>query len=379
MLPALVVGAGPAGLGTAAELGRRSIDAVILERGPALAAKWRASYDSLRINTSTWFSYLPGARFPRSYGQWPSRDQLVAYYERYAQERCLDVRLGVEARRIVRDGTAWLVETSGEPIHAGNVVIATAKDHTPVVPPWPGIDAFSGELLHSSAYRNAQPYADRSVLVVGAGNSAFDIAVDLLNGGARKVWLSIRTPPHIIHRSFGPVPTDLLAVPSRRLPNGIVDRGARALRRVTIGNLEPFGLRSPSAGLKTHQQRTGMIPTIDPGHFVAAVKSRRLPVVPSVERLEDGAAVLSDGSHLTADAVIAATGYRPGLEGLVGALGVLDDDGWPLVHGSRTHPAAAGVYFIGFTHPISGNLRELRLDARRIAYAVARGAQTGPR
>jgi putative flavoprotein involved in K+ transport len=93
--------------------------------------------------------------------------------------------------------------------------------------------------------------------------------------------------------------------------------------------------------------------------------------VPGVEAFAGNAVILSDGSCTTADAVIAATGYRRDLEPLVGHLGVLDPSGHPLVHGPETHPAAPGLYFIGFSNPLSGNLRELGIQARKIARAAA--------
>jgi cation diffusion facilitator CzcD-associated flavoprotein CzcO len=143
------------------------------------------------------------------------------------------------------------------------------------------------------------------------------------------------------------------------------------VRRRAIGDLSSYGLGAPPDGLYERFLRTGMIPTID-GRLIEALRSRRIEVVASVEGLEGSAAVLSDGRRLEADALIAATGYRRDLDPLVGHLGLLDQDGHPVVHGARTHPQAPGLYFIGFSEPLSGNMRQLRLDSRRIARAAAR-------
>lgn len=211
------------------------------------------------------------------------------------------------------------------------------------------------------------------MLVVGAGNSAFDIAIDLLSGDGECVWLSLRTPPHMVRRSILGLPKDVFAVMFRRLPNAFVDRGVELIRRMNYRDLEKHGVGRPPTGLKTHLQRTGMIPTIDPGAFARAIREERLPVVAAVSGFTADHVVLADGRTIDADAVIAATGYRPGLEALVGHLGVLNQDGWPTVNGAKTSPKAPKLHFIGFSHPLSGNLRELRLDARRIARAVAGG------
>src|SRR5438874_5822241 len=191
----VVIGAGPAGLGTAAMLTDHGVDVMVAERGEAVAPQWRARYDGFRLNTSRWFSYLPGKRLPRSAGRWPSRDALVAYYEDYAAERDLKFRFGTEITRIDRSDEGWRLATSGGALEAGFVVVATGKYHAPVVPAWPGAESFSGEIVHSSAYRNAEPYRGRHVLVVGPGASGFEIALQLAEGGAASVRLAVRTPP----------------------------------------------------------------------------------------------------------------------------------------------------------------------------------------
>jgi putative flavoprotein involved in K+ transport len=137
MQTAIVVGGGPAGLATAAQLKRRGLDAVILERGDALAARWRTRYQGLRLNTWRAFSRLPGKRLPRSTGRYPTREALIAYLERYARDNQLVIRLGVEAQRIERDRDGgWLVVCRDGPVRACNVVVATGWDAEPHLPAW---------------------------------------------------------------------------------------------------------------------------------------------------------------------------------------------------------------------------------------------------
>jgi putative flavoprotein involved in K+ transport len=371
--PVYVVGGGPGGLSVAYALRARGIRAVVLEKSDRVGASWRGHYDRLRLHTTRRLSGLPGLPIPRRSGRWVSRDDLVRYLEKYAEHHRLEIVTGVEVSRIERtpDGTGWLLHaTGGRELTGAAVVVATGHNHTPRVPAWPGRDSYTGEFLHAREYRNAEPYAGRDVLVVGAGNTGTEIAVDLAEGGAARVRVAIRTVPHIVRRSTAGWAAQYTGVLCRRLPTALVDRLARPLARLSVPDLSARGLPRPDTGLYSRVHE-GAIPVQDVG-FVDAVRRGKVEVVAAVERFEDGEVVLADGSRVAPDAVIAATGYERGLEGLVGRLGVLDGRGRPVVRGARCPDDAPGLYFTGFTNPISGMLRELARDAVRIAGAVAK-------
>jgi cation diffusion facilitator CzcD-associated flavoprotein CzcO len=194
------VGAGPAGLATAAEARRNGLTAQILDAAEAVGASWRAHYDRLRLHTTRGLSALPGVPIPARLGRWVARDDFIAYLEHYARKAGVPIRLAVRVDRIDAAPGGWRLTTSGGQIEAGQVVVASGHNHTPRLPDWPGQSGFTGELSHSSGYRNPTPFRGRDVLVVGAGNSGAEIAADLVEGGARKVWISIRTPPNIVRR-----------------------------------------------------------------------------------------------------------------------------------------------------------------------------------
>jgi putative flavoprotein involved in K+ transport len=359
-------------------LRRRGLDALVVDRAGQVGASWRGHYDRLHLHTARRLSNLPGLRMPRSYGRYVAREHVVEYLERYAAHHRLRLSLGTEVSRIDRTGQGWRLHTPTGSIDTSYVVVATGHNHTPVLPDWPGRDAFTGELVHASRYRNPQPYVGRDVLVVGAGNTGAEIAVDLVEGGAGRVRLAVRTPPNIVRREVAGLPSQAVSVLVRRLPPPVVDRLIRAVQRLSVPDLSTYGLPRPADGVYTRIVRDDQIPVLDVG-LVAAVRARQVEVVGAVEGFEGADVLLAGGRRATPDAVIVAAGYRRGLEPLVGHLGVLRPDGRPRVHGPRSDVRAPGMWFTGYTNPISGMLRELAIDGRRIARAVAEASAAQPR
>ena len=361
-----VVGAGPAGLAAAAMLAKVGARVVVLER-TEVGASWTSRYDCLHLHTVRWLSGLPGYPIPRSSGKWPSRDGVVDYLRAYAARSALDVRASVDVDRIDREDERWVVRSAGGDVDADRVVVATGYSNVPFVPDWPG--AFEGEIVHSTAYRNPKPFRGRRVLVVGSGNSGAEIAADVSSGGAAEVLLSVRTPPAIVRRDTAGIPTQLLGIASSHLPVSVADRVATTMRRIAFPDLAPLGLPAPERPYSEFLRRR-VIPVIDVG-IVDAIRSGRVRVVADVERLDGEAVVLVDGSRAAVDVLVAATGFRTGLEPLVGHLGVLDERGVPLVHGAEELAEAPGLHFVGYDVTLGGMLRVIGGQARRLAGVVA--------
>ena len=364
----VVIGAGAAGLATAACLLRRGIRPVVLDRGEMVGQTWADRYDRLHLHTPRIQSHLPGYRLPSGAGRWVARDDMVRYLRAYAAKHLIEVRFGVAVTSVRLVAGGYRLTGEGLDITAPYVVLATGLNCVPVMPSWPGADSFAGTLIHASEYRNATPYAGRDVLVVGPGNSGAEIAADLAESGAGRVWLSVRTPPHVIPRQLGPVPTTLLGVVQSFLPPALVDPINRRLSRFGVGDLAPYGLPAPEEGLSARMRRRGNVPTIDVG-MVAQLRAGKVEVVPAVTGFEGAHVQLSDGRVLQPDAVIAATGYRDGATDLLDARS----------SGDRTRASGAlgdlqspGLYAVGLSESPKGLLFQINLDSRRVARAIAR-------
>ena len=364
-----IVGAGPCGLAIARQLRHgHGVDALVLDRASAPAWSWRQRYDGFRLNTCGYWSHLPGQRIPLRYGRWPGRDDMVAYFDDYVRQQRPRLMLNTKVSRIDRDGGAWLLHTDDASIRCSAVVVATGNYHTPTLPPWPGVTTFTGEVLHSAQYRNPWPFAGRDVLVVGTGNSATDIALQLSDGVAARVRMAVRTPPHLVPRAAAGIPVDTFSPAFRGLPVPVLDHAAAVMRRMWFGDLSDSGLSAPPKGIYSALLDDEQIPTIG-DELVPRVRSGRIEPVAAVASFDRARVVLADGTTVTPDAVIAATGYRRGLEPLVGHHDVLDEEGKPITNGLPS--AAEGLWFAGFDEPLIGPLRLIRRQAAPIAEDIA--------
>jgi putative flavoprotein involved in K+ transport len=366
----LIVGAGPAGLSAAYELKRRGIRPYMIDQASEVAASWRNRHDQLRLNTHRRFSGQPGWPIPKRYGAFPTRDQYVTYLSDYTIHLGLPIHFGVSTIRIERaSGRGWDVHTDQGNIHCQHVIIATGSDHLPYLPEWPGREIYQGELIHASQFCHAAHYNDKSVLIVGAGNSGIDIGNYLSDVAIKPSWISVRSGPTIAPQYIWGVPTHSILVWSRWLPIRIQDFTTTLVSRIFLGDLRKYGMPPPSKGAITRQRDEGVTISIDHG-FVAALKAGRFRVVPEISFFSREAVHLSDGRKLEPDAVICATGYRLGLEELVGHLGVLDDQGRPRFFADQASPDFPGLWFFGLNSSIYGNMFIRKAEALRLAQAI---------
>jgi cation diffusion facilitator CzcD-associated flavoprotein CzcO len=366
-LPAVIVGAGPAGLASAACLGRRGIGAVVLEAGSALGSSWRRHYDRLHLHTVKEHSHLPGLPFGGAVGRYPSRDEVIGYLEGYAARFGVVPRTNEAVRRVRADSGALVVESARAIYRARAVIVAAGTNRAPNPERLPEQERFRGTLLHAASYRNAEPFVGRRVLVVGAGNTGAEIALDLAERGAAPT-LAMRTPVNVVPRDFLGAPTQVTSICMRKAPLALADGVGRLVSRLAFGNLRRWGFARPEEGPLTAIARRRRIPLIDVG-TIAAVKRGAIDVKPAVARFSETGAFFSDGSAADFDAAVLATGYRPALADLIDVPGVLDAEGYPIDwRGGGAHP---GLFFVGYTTVATGLLREIGREAEAVAAALA--------
>lgn len=369
----LVIGAGPAGLAVGQALRSRGIAFTIVERGPTVAPAWHRHYERLHLHTAKRFSSLPGMPFPADAPTYPSRRQVIEYLEAYAERFDLRPRCGVTVQRVEPVEGGWRALTDQGEIAARHVVLATGLNCVPVEPRWPGMESYAGELLHSSAYVNGERWRGRRVLVVGAGNSGAEIALDLAEHGAR-VDLCVRGKLHVTLRDTLGLPTPVPSILLTKLPLALGDAIAKATLRFSVGDLSRWGIETPAYGPIRGIVEHGRVPLIDVG-TLARIKRGEIKVRKGIERFQPDGVSFADGTRVAYDAVVLATGYRSGLERLLDrAEALLDPRGRARYDGPTPRP---GLYLAGYCTPATGLLRELGFTARRIAQHIANAPAGG--
>jgi cation diffusion facilitator CzcD-associated flavoprotein CzcO len=361
-------------LATAAELRQRGRAFEIVEAEEVVAASWRRHYDRLHLHTPKTFSALPGLAMPKSWPRYPARDQVVEYLELYRERFDLQPHFGETVHRVERADGMWEATTSNGAWRARNVVIATGRARVPVRPTWLGMDQYRGDLLHSSEYRNGNPWTGRTVLVVGFGNSACEQALELLERGA-KVHLAVRSAVNVLPRDFFRVlPVLPFGIVMRHLPTRVADALAWPLVRVTVGDVTQAGLKKLPYGPNTQIARDHRVPLLDIG-TMKQIRQGRIAVHGDLDRFTEDGVVFADGLQVALDAVILATGYRAAIgDFLVDWEAVCDSSGTPRVSGAPT--ALAGLYFCGMCVSPAGMLREIRLEATRISAHIEQQSAT---
>jgi cation diffusion facilitator CzcD-associated flavoprotein CzcO len=361
-LPAIVVGAGPAGLATSAELTRRGIAHVVLERGPVAGHSWANFYDSLTLHTGRHLSSLPGMRFPRGTPLFPTRAQFVEYLHAYVRRFRLPVRTGVAVERVERDAEGWLLHTSRGGLRSHTLVWAAGIASSPRVPDLPGRDLFRGRLLHSSEYRRPDGFAGLHVLVVGTGNSGGEIASELARSGAQ-VTVAVRSGANVVPLQLLGIPILYLSRAVRTLPRAVQERVVAAVGALTTLRRGPPVLPRPAHG------PLDAIPLIG-FSLVDGIRAGRIAVRGALDSLTASGARFADGQEEPFDAVILATGFTAALAPL-GNLVSVDARGFALRTDRVASAGQPGLWFVGHNYDSSGGLFNIARDARIAAKQVA--------
>lgn len=341
--PVIIVGGGQSGLAAARIAGSTGLRPVVLHAGADPVGSWPHYYDSLTLFSPARFSALPGLAFDGDGNRYPTREEVIAYLRRYAGNLDADIRTGIRVSGVhPRRAGGYLVRTdTGDELAAVAVVAASGSFGNPYLPKLPGRDRYAGDLRHVAEYRRPDAYAGKRVVVVGAGNSAIQVAYEI--AAHADVTLATRAPVRFTPQRIGGRDLHhwLSVTGADRLPRGVV---TRLVRRAAV---------------------------LDAGAYRDALASGLLTRRAMFTAFTADGVVWGDGAAEPVDAVIFATGYRPDL-GYLGPLGALDRGVPRHVGGlSTTHP---GLGYLGleFQRSFASNtLRGVGRDAAHVISALA--------
>ena len=365
----VVIGAGASGLAVADALSGAGVAVRILDGAERVAEPWRRRHPQLRLNTHRVLSSLPGLRLPRSAGAFPARDAVVEHLERCVDRLEVPIEFGVRVQRLEPEAGLWRIETTDGSRWAEHVVVATGRDRVPFMPRWPGIARSRAEVVHSADLGDISRFRGRRILVVGAGNSGMDALNHLVTIETKRIWVSVRHGPAVFPTRLLGFPVQLSSPLLERLPVKIADWMLALTERVAFGDLRQWGLPGHADGGASRLLGEGTAPAIDNG-FIGALKEGRAEIVPAIETFQAEYVRLVDGRMVDPDVVICATGYRPGLEPMLGHLGVLDERGFPAFDGAEQDPRWPGLWFTGMRPKLSGFFLAALRNAAAIAAAV---------
>jgi putative flavoprotein involved in K+ transport len=345
----IVIGGGQAGLSMGYHLARRGVHFVILDASERVGDSWRKRWDSLRLFTPAQFDGLHGMPFPAPRYSFPTKDEMANYLESYARRFKLPVRSGVRVERLFKRGERYVAQAGSVEFEAKNVVIAMSKYQVASVPEFAGSLSREIRQLHAVDYRNLSQLQPGDALLVGAGNTGADLALELART-PRKTFMAGRDPgeiPFRIERWVG-----------------------RLLMPVILG----FVFRHVLT-VKTPPGRKARHAILTKGGGRIRVKARDITAahvewVPRVTGVRNGLPLLEDGRTLDVKNVIWCSGFSGGFDWI--DLPVLDDHGYPK-HESGVATDQPGVYFLGlpFLHSMSSSMiGGVGRDAARLARLI---------
>ncbi|MCH7495413.1 MAG: NAD(P)/FAD-dependent oxidoreductase [Candidatus Marinimicrobia bacterium] len=356
----LIIGAGPAGLATAYALKQLGIEYCVIERGKQVGYAWTQTYESLMLHTGKHFSHLPGMKFSASTPLFPSKSNLLDYLSSYVETFKLNIETDCNATYVTHTDNQWKVETSQYEKRARTLVIATGIISNPFVPAFDGQEKFSGRIMHSALYRRPQEYKGKRVLVVGIGNSAAEITVELARNGT-DVTIAVRSGANVVPLKLFGVPIQYHSVLVQKLPRSVRDMMVRVMEKFTRALKGPPVLPKPSYSVLDRQPVIGF-------KIVNEIRKGRVKLRGGIKEFTEGGVVYEDGDTEEFDEVILATGFRSAL-GMFGGSISLDERGFAQRDGviSVDHP---DLYFVGHNYSTIGGLRNIYHDSQLTARLI---------
>ncbi|KAL6598545.1 hypothetical protein ACP70R_046244 [Stipagrostis hirtigluma subsp. patula] len=364
----LIVGAGPAGLATAACLTQFSIPYIIVERENCSASLWRnRAYDRLKLHLAKEFCELPHMSYPQDAPTYIPKDQFVKYLDNYidcfniqpryhtAVESCMYDEGRKRWDTMARDKVTSMVVK----YKARFLVVASGENSAENIPMIPGLNYFPGEVIHSSRYKSGSAYSGKNVLVVGCGNSGMEIAYDLAAHGAN-TSIIVRSPVHVMTKELIRLGMTLV----QYLPVNMVDSLLVTMSNFVFGDLSRHGIVRPKIGPLLLKSNTGRSAVIDVG-TVGFIKRGMIKVLGGISKIKGNIVQFEGRDERAFDAIIFATGYRSTANSwLKNGESMLNDDGMPKKIFPNHWKGENGLYCAGLA---KRGLAGIAMDAKNIA------------
>jgi indole-3-pyruvate monooxygenase len=364
----VVIGASISGLASAVSLQKKGMEYILLEKEAQVATPWRRHYDRLHLHTNKRLSSLPYKKFGSAIPRYASRQQVVNYLDEYKKEFRISPFFYTEAQWVKKEGDHWITETNNGRFHSNYLVIATGPFSKPKPVLFKGMETFPGRIMHSYGYRSGEDFIGQKVLVVGFGNSACEIAIDLYEQGASP-YMAVRSAVNIVPRDVFGIPILEVSQWLSRLPAAMADKIAAPVMRMLVGNFTQLGLKKKSYGVYEQFKKEGQAPVLDIG-TLKLIREGHIQICAGIDHIEGATVYFSDGRKEDFNAIVAAIGYdRNYAEILDVGKERFDDLKSPI--GKQQFFGKEGLYFCGFWVGPAGQIREISMDAQKIAKDIA--------
>ncbi|CAK9184255.1 unnamed protein product [Ilex paraguariensis] len=375
----VIVGAGPSGLAVGAGLKQEGVPFIVLERANCIASLWQnRTYDRLKLHLPKQFCQLPYFPFPAHFPEYPTKYQFIDYLESYAKHFEIKPRFNESVQSAKYDEICglWRVKTvmtndtrRGETEYICRwLVVATGENAEKAVPEFEGLQDFGGHVMHVCDYKSGEAYQGKKVLVVGCGNSGMEVSLDLCHHNATPSMV-VRSSVHVLPREILRKSTFDLAVSMMKwMPLWLVDRILLLIARLSLGNLEKYGLRRPSMGPLELKNTEGKTPVLDIG-TLHKIRSGEIKIVPGIKKFLPGRVELVNGETLEIDSVILATGYSSNVPSWFKEEEFFSREGLPKSPFPNGWKGKSGLYAVGFTRR---GLSGASLDAIKVAQDIGK-------
>lgn len=366
----LIVGASISGLACAGALAKAGLEYTIIERAESIAMPWRNHYDRLHLHTSRDLSELPYKKYVAGTPRYPSRLQVLEYLDNYQKEFKIDPVFNAEATSIRREGAYWIIDTSKGVFQAENVIMATGPYGKPRSIDFKGVETFPGNITHSSRYKKGDIFKEQKILVVGFGNSACEIALDLHEQGAYPS-LSVRSAVNVLPRDVFGIPILQLSLLFSALPPAFADKLNAPLINALTGDITKLGLKKLPYGPLEQIHKHQTVPLLDIG-TLKLIRDGNCKVFEGIEKIEGKTVYFSNGVKEEFDGIVAAIGYEKGFGCHVLQVDKSRFEDLDVPIGKQKYFGNDGLYFCGFFISPNGQIREIASDAKKIAASIVK-------